>query len=161
MTDIWKKIEAFFDTMIVPALLVILVIVVADVFFTDFKYQHETYFFYADLFVIGVFVGDLSFKFKRAASWKGFLRKEWLEIIAVFPFFWIFRLIESVARIGELVQEIIHLIARGGRFARLFAALGLVGTRENRFSAFLERLTGSEKFKDAAKFFRHPLEHDD
>ena len=159
MKEIWEHVENFFDKMIVPALIVLLIYVIVDVFFTDFKYSYENYFFYADMFIISIFVGDLSFKFKRAASWKGFLRREWLEIIAIIPFFWIFRLVESIARVGELVQEIIHIVTRGGRLARLLAALGLVGTRDNRFANFVRKITGSERFEEAAKFFSHPKEH--
>lgn len=158
MEEFWKNLEKFFDRMIVPALLVLIVIVVADVFFTDYKYVYEQQFFYADLFVIFVFVGDLSFKFKHAKSTKKFFRHEWLEILAVIPFFWVFRLIESVARVGELVQEIVHLVTRGGRIARLFAALGLAGTRENRFKQFLNKIFRSDRFEKAASFFRHPDE---
>ena len=153
-----KKLEWFFDKMIVPALLVLLVIVIVDVFYTGLKYEYSTEFLAADLFVLFVFAGDLSFKFRRAASWQGFLRREWLEILAVIPFFWVFRLIESVARIGELVQEIIHLVARGSRLARLFAVFGLVGTRHNRFQDFLKRISKSDRFHEAAKFFQHPHE---
>lgn len=160
MNKYWRKLESFFDMMIVPALLVLLVYVVVDVFFTDFKYAYETQFFYADLFVISVFLGDLSFKFKRATSWKGFLKREWLEILAITPFFWVFRLIEGIARVGELVQEIIHIATRGGRLARLFAAIGLVGTRSNRFTNFVRKITGSDRFEEASKFFQHPKEHD-
>ncbi len=154
----WSRVERFFDLMIVPALLVLVVIVVADIFFTDFKYTYETYFFYADVLVISIFVGDLSFKFKRAKNWKGFLRREWLEILAVIPFFWIFRLVDSVVRVGELLQEIVHLVARGGRLMRLFAALGLVTSRHERFSEFLRKVTGTDRFEDAAEFFKHPYE---
>lgn len=62
--------------MIVPALLVLMAIIVADLFFTEIKYEYEHYFFYADLGVIPVFLGDLSFKFKRATTWKEFLKHE-------------------------------------------------------------------------------------
>jgi len=156
MKEFWKRIEILFDKLIVPALVVLLIIVVADIFFTEFKYKHEIYFLYADIAVITVFVGDLSFKFKRAKNWQGFLKKEWLEILAVIPFFWIFRLVESVVRVGELLQEIIHLVARGGRFVRLFAALGLTSSRHERFSEFLRKITGTDRFEDTAEFFKHP-----
>jgi len=160
MNSFWKKVELFFDKLIVPALLVLLVIVIADIFFTEMKYQYEAQFLYAEVLVVAVFVGDLSFKFKRAASLKGFIREEWLEIIAIIPFFWVFRLVETVVRVGELVQEIIHIFARGTRLARFFAAFGLVGSRHEVFKKFLRKLTRSERFDRAAEFFKHPEEHD-
>lgn len=154
---LFRELENFFDRMILPALMVLLVIVIADLFFTGYKYQYETYFLMADLAVLLVFIGDLSFKFRRAASWEGFLKEEWLEIIAVMPFFWIFRIIEGVVRLGELAQEVLHLIARSGRFVRLFAAFNIAtGARDQRFRNFLKRLTGSERFDDASRFYRHP-----
>jgi len=158
MNDFWRKVELFFDKLIAPALILLLFYVIVDVFFTEFKYRHEPYFLFLDLTIISVFVGDLSFKFKRAANWKGFLKDEWLEILAIVPFFWIFRFIESVVRVGELAQEIIHLFARGGRLVRLFAAFGLTGTRSKRFADFIERVTRSRRFEEASKFFRHPNE---
>lgn len=158
MNSVFKRVERFFDRMIVPALLLLVVIVVADLFFTEFKYEHEAYFFYMDLVVLGVFVGDLSFKFHEAKNWEGFLKNEWLEIIAVTPFFWIFRLVESVVRIGEIVQEVLHLFARGGRFARLFAAFSVTNSRNERFANFVKMITGSERFEKAADFYRHPRE---
>lgn len=160
MSGFWKKVEWFFDKMIVPALFLILAIVVADLFFTEFKYEYERYFLYADLLVIGTFLGDLSFKFRRAASWKGFLKREWMEIIAIMPFFWIFRLVESIVRIGELVQEILHLIARGGRFMRLAAVFNISVSRHERFADFLERIVDIERFEEAVYFYRHPHEDD-
>ncbi len=154
----WSALERFFDKMILPALLVLVFIVIADVFFTDFKYEYEIYFLYADLAVLSIFVGDLSFKFKRAKSWEGFLRREWLEVIAVLPFFWIFRLLDSVIRLGELAQEILHLLARSGRFVRLFAAFGVVTSRHKRFSDFVEKITRTNRFEEATKFYKHPEE---
>ncbi len=158
MKRFWRELESFFDKMIVPALFVLIVIVVADIFFTEVKYEYEQYFFYADLLVILIFVGDLSFKFKRASSWEGFLKREWLEILAVAPFFWIFRLVESAVRVGELVQEIVHLVTRGGRLARLFAVFGFFGSRHERFNSFVKKLTKSDRFEEASKFFKHPEE---
>lgn len=160
MKRFWRRLEWGFDKLIVPALLVLIVIVVADVFFTDFKYQYESYFLYADLAVLFVFVGDLSFKFKRARSWGSFLRREWLEIIAVMPFFWIFRLLENVIRLGELAQEILHLVARGGRFVRLFAALKINIARHERFRSFVEKITGVKISEKTAKFYSHPEDED-
>lgn len=152
----WKNLELFFDKLIIPALLVLLVIVIADLFFNDFKYEYENYFLYADLVVLFIFVGDLSFKFKKAKSFANFLSREWLEIIAVIPFFWIFRLIETIARVGELVQEIIHLVARGGRFFRLFAAINVALPRHERFREFMGKIPVLRKLEHWAEVFKHP-----
>lgn len=156
MKPILRKLEVFFDRMITPALLALVVIVVADIFFTDLKYEYEMYFLYLDIFVISIFVGDLSFKFKRAANWKGFLRREWLEILAIIPFFWIFRLIESIVRVGELLQEFIHLIARGGRLVRFLAVFNLTASRHERFKKLLDKLNKNKRFEEAAEFFKPP-----
>jgi len=164
MKPILRKLEVFFDRMITPALLALVVIVVADIFFTDLKYEYEMYFLYLDIFVISIFVGDLSFKFKRAANWKGFLRREWLEILAIIPFFWIFRLIESIVRVGELLQEFIHLIARGGRLVRFLAVFNLTASRHERFKKLLDKLNKNKRFEEAAEFFKPPPsseKHDD
>lgn len=158
MNSFWEKLELFFDRMIAPALIILLIIVIFDIFLTELKYAYENYFLYADILVISIFLGDLSFKFKHASNIKGFLSKEWLEILAIIPFFWIFRLVESIVRIGELLQEIIHLFARGGRLVRFFAVFSFTGSRHQRFERFMKKLTGSDRFKEAANFFKHPEE---
>lgn len=158
MHNFGKKAEHFFDRMITPALLLLVLIVVTDIFFTEIKYAYENYFLLMDLTVIFIFLGDLTFKFERARNWKGFLKHEWIEILAIIPFFWIFRLLESVVRVGELVQEIIHLITRGGRLTRLFAVFSFTGLRSEQFKEFLKKVTRSERFERAADFFKHPNE---
>ena len=165
MGRLQKKLELFFDKMIVPALLMLLVIVVADLFFHDFKVEYKNYFNYGHYFIYFVFLGDLSFRFKKAKTFSEFLHKEWIEILAITPFFYVFRVIESIVRLGELGQELLHLLSRSSRFARLasrttrlFAGVETLKTRDERFRDFLNRIPLIHRLEKWAELFKHPDE---
>jgi hypothetical protein len=64
-----------------------------------------------DVIVTIVFVTDLVFKWFRTRKVLAFLRHYWIDIIAVFPFFLIFRVVAYVGeffRAGEEAQRILH-----------------------------------------------------
>ncbi|MEM5805843.1 MAG: hypothetical protein QXM85_01445, partial [Candidatus Aenigmatarchaeota archaeon] len=86
-----------------------------------------------DLVIIFIFVLDLGFKYRHAKNIPDFLRRYWIYIIAVFPFFLVFRLIERFYRISispdttTILRNIVALTkdARIARFAELFRFLGV------------------------------------
>jgi hypothetical protein len=64
-----------------------------------------------DGFIVAVFIVDLIFKWLRVRNVLKFLRHYWIDIIAVFPFFLIFRAVTYVGeffRAGEEAQRILH-----------------------------------------------------
>lgn len=154
--DFLEKIEAWTDTLIGPALVVIFVVVILEVFFPDVAHHYHSYILLADRTSIGVFVVDLSFKFKRASDWEGFIKDYWLEIIAVFPVFLVVRIFEILAflRAGELGQEIVHLVTRSERLAAL--ARGSELSRSARVGSVLKGLARTPRLAKAAKFYESP-----
>lgn len=181
------KIEVIVDKAITPCLLVLLVVIVLELGFHDFveHYHLGHYIEIADYIVIGVFVVDLIFKFNRVRKIPLFLRKYWLDIIAVFPFFLIFRAFElaagafsaAVSEGAQTAQAIVHegleiekegakLLREGeklakegsriGRWAERFSKL----SRESRFMRFLRPILRLPRFAKAApdvvKFYEKP-----
>ena len=53
-----------------------------------------------------MFVLDLIFKFNRVRKIKIFLKKYWLDILAVFPFFLLFRAVEELALLFRFEKEL-------------------------------------------------------
>src|SRR3989344_404218 len=58
---------------------------------------YKTLFDWIDGFVIGVFGLDLFFKYKGLQQKKFFLKKYWLDTLAIFPFYLFFRLFAEAA----------------------------------------------------------------
>lgn len=155
-----EKVERIADALILPALIAVLIIVILELFFTKTAHHYDTWINFVDFVVILIFAVDLSFKFHRASNWEGFLRQHWLEIIAITPLFYVFRIVE-VLRIPsavELGQETAHLAegAKSGRFTEFFRSSELA--RSTRFGRFVRFFSRAPRFAKAAEFFKHPEE---
>lgn len=118
------QIEIFVDKAIPYLVLLLLFIIVGEFAFHDFMSQYKFYVHIADYTIISFFVVDLAFKFYRVRKVKIFLKKYWLEIIAVFPFILVFRLFEELAIIFRLTepleqgQKILHGVTEIGKLGQ-------------------------------------------
>ena len=105
------KIEVWVDKAIPPCLIVLLVVIILELGFDDMveHYHLHPYILVADYIVIGIFVLDLVFKYMRTRHIPKFVRKYWLDILAVFPFFLIFRAFEfAIGSWGHTAQTVLH-----------------------------------------------------
>ena len=84
------RVEVIVDKAIPYLVLLLIFIIVGEFAFHDFMSQYKLYVHIADYTIIGSFVIDLVFKFYRIRKVKLFIKKYWLEIIAVFPFILVF-----------------------------------------------------------------------
>ncbi len=88
--DFWNKVEHYNGKLILPCIGLLLIIIVMEVFIHPTDERIKLAIKIADMFVISVFVIDLIFLYKRAHeqghNWKFFIRKYWLDILAVLPF---------------------------------------------------------------------------
>ena len=106
MHPLLKKLEHFTDR-IIPYLLILLAIVLGiEFFFKDIAEKYYSLIFSVDITIIVFFSLDLIFKFNRVRKIKLFLKKYWLDIIAVFPFFLLFRVVEEVFAIFRISTEL-------------------------------------------------------
>lgn len=99
----------------IPYLLVLLlVLIVLEVFYHSLIEHYLLWVDVADYVIIGFFLVDIGFKWRRAKDFKQFLKTSWLDILAVVPFYLIFRLFEEIvviSRVGETLgtgQKILH-----------------------------------------------------
>jgi len=94
---------------IIPYLVIILIFLIsAEIFFHSYVEPYILYIEIADYFIIFIFVLDLIFKFNRVRKVKIFLKKYWLDILAVFPFFLVFRAVEELALLFRFERELVE-----------------------------------------------------
>lgn len=138
-----KKIEHLADALIPPALLGVTIILGLELGFPEVAHNYHSWINYVDYAIIGIFSVDLSFKAHRASRWDVFLKEHWLEIVAIMPFFLMFRVFEFLRLIAgiETGQEAAHLAS---------------GARSSRFTRIIRPLSRSPRLARAAEFFDHP-----
>lgn len=99
------KIEHFVDKSIPYLLVILIIITLIDVFYVEIaeRYLHTIEFI--DNIVIAFFITDLAFKYKRASNIPQFIKNNWIDIIAVMPFYFMFRLVDEFLVASELIKE--------------------------------------------------------
>lgn len=159
------KIEVIVDKLIPPMLILLLGIIIVELFFEDFAHHHETIIISLDYIVIGVFVLDVIFKYMRIKPFKKFLRKSWMDIIAIFPFALMFRLVEGffeVFAVSEMVKqsqsvfhEAVEIEKEAGKVAKEVEKAGKVA-RTRLFSRFIRPVARTPRFIKAFSFYEKP-----
>ncbi len=183
MKEVFHKLETIVDKSIPPALIVLLGILILEFFYSN---EIEPYYLYieiVDAIIILIFIVDLIFKYQRVRNTSKFIRKYWLEIIAVLPFFLVFRALEGFARISGLIEEttkegqqVVHAgieISREFSKAEKEAEAAAKLSRGERFTRFLRPIARSIRFlkvgkepkkfvdkgtKEFSKFFNEPAD---
>ena len=110
MHIILHKLEKRIDELIPPLLILLLIAIILELFFTEIAHRYSDYIDILDGVIILVFLIDLGFKYHRIKHIPKFLRTCWLDILAVFPFFLLFRAVElfRFPAIFETGQQILH-----------------------------------------------------
>ena len=130
MHPFWEKVEQYNAKLINPALMVLLVIIIYELFFQVENYAIELFFNIADTIVVTIFVIDLIFLAHRTRSVKFFFKKYWLDVVAVFPFMLLFRVLESVYLIAlaterlTLGQAVLHETVEASKSTKIFLKSG-------------------------------------
>src|SRR3989338_1282278 len=101
------RIEILADRSVPYALLVLFFVIIGELFFTESIENYHIYVSIIDGVIIGIFALDLSFKYYRSRNIPDFLKKHWLDIIAVFPAFLFVRMIEELRLIANLEETIL------------------------------------------------------
>ncbi|MBI4438739.1 hypothetical protein HY640_02300 [Candidatus Woesearchaeota archaeon] len=110
------KAEKIIDDLMPTLLVTFLLIVAAEVFLGQDIEPFKSHIDIFDTVLISVFAADLFFKYHRAKSLPSFLKKYWLQIIAVVPFYFVFRVMEYM--------QLSEFAAKGTRFANETRTLG-------------------------------------
>lgn len=94
----------------IPYIMVLLAAILAAEFTVGLEH-YEPWVTIADYFIVGIFILDLSFKWTHTKNITTFVKLYWIEILAVFPFYLLFRVYQDMAALGESVgqaQRIAH-----------------------------------------------------
>ena len=173
-------VEVFVDRAIPYLVLLLLFIIIGDFAFHNLMNQYRLYVHIADYTILIFFVIDLSFKFYRVRNVKLFLKKYWLEVIAVFPFILIFRLFEEILILFRFTapieegQKIVHTVAEIGKISeeqkivrelselekgtRVFRSIE-EGTKLSRTTMFL-RFFRLARLARAIPIYEKPIKHE-
>jgi len=155
-----KKIERFTDKSIPYWLLFLVLLIIVEFFFKDLAYKYHNFIVLTDSLIIFFFVLDLIFKYNRMRKVLPFLKKYWLEIIAVFPFFLLFRLFEELLVFVRFTRELTEgqKLLHGGlelsKLAREERALAQLAELQRESRLFQELGEGSN-FLRTERFFRY------
>ncbi len=144
-----RYVEIAVDKLIPFLLLALLLIIIGEFAFHEFMLKYHLIVSIIDGFIIFVFILDLIFKYLRIRDFPRFIKASWLEIIAVLPFFLIFRLFESLASligISETVattQKVVHV---GTGIEKEVTIALEEGSRAERLSKFIRPASRSVRF---------------
>lgn len=132
---LWHHFEWIVDV-VVPYLLVLLAALLILEFLVDLQH-YEPWVSIADYVIVSFFVLDLFFKWNHVRNLRTFVKLYWIDILAVFPFYLMFRLYGLLAGVligGEEIavgQKIAHEAvllreAELGKEAKLIGQVRLV-----------------------------------
>jgi len=164
-----KKLEVFVDKSIPFLLAALIIVVIIDLFFHETAEKFAFQLAVIDGTIITFFVLDLGFKYNKTRKIPEFLRKYWLEIIAIFPFYLILRVFEfavgflelsglvkegqSILHAGVEVEKEISLVTKETRELSRVERLGVRTSAFNRTFRFVRRVP---RFAAAAQFYEDP-----
>jgi len=159
--------EVFVDKSIPYILILILFVAIMGIFYPEKFEQYDLLINVFDLFVLFVFTLDLTFKYRRMMSLHqhGFIRRYWLDIIAVFPFYLVFRIFEEgtiITRFTEVekmelfLKDAIKLEREGMELVSRIEKSGGI-SRIMLINRFFRPALESPKFLKVIHFFEKPV----
>lgn len=158
--------EICIDRLVPIAVLVLLGIIILEFFFAERADSYYVYIKIADYTVLGIFILDLIFKYLRIRNIPNFLKTCWLDIIAVFPFFLLFRVFESFLIFTELPKEVrqfqlvfhegVELSKESSRIIQEAEEAGKI-SRVKTIVRMFEGLQESPKMVKALSFYEQPV----
>ena len=154
MHPLLKKIEHFTDRIIHYLLILLAAVLILEFFFKVSAQKYYLYIWVTDAVIIFFFALDLAYKFNRVRKLKLFLKKYWLDIIAVFPFFLVFRLVEEIFVLFRLGPE----LSEGQKFFHIGLETEKLAKEEIalREIAGLQKETRLARTQMLARYFRLP-----
>ena len=161
-----KKLEVFVDKFIPYLIILLLFVIIIDLFYHDIAEHYKFQIALLDGFIVLVFLIDLSFKFKRAASIPQFLKKYWLEILAVLPFYLLFRALEIAIGFLELsgiIKQSQNILHTGVEIEKEISLISKeaeevekVGARAKSFARTFKSISRAPRLLAASSFYESP-----
>jgi len=164
MHPLLKKLEHLTDRIIPYLLILLTIIIVLEFGFKHIAEQYNLHITIADYTIIFFFVLDLAYKYNRVRQFKPFVKKFWLDIIAVFPFFLVFRIVEELFLLLSVSQDVaegqkfLHFGLEAEKIVKEESALKELSSlqKESRFIKEIESGTKLTRTSLFARFFRLP-----
>lgn len=107
MEHFWRKVEQVNSTLIPYSLIILAGIIIYDIFFHTDNPTLNLIMKILDWLVVAIFVIDLIFLALKARNMKIFFKNNWLDILAVFPFYFFFRITGQLYRTFLGTEEIV------------------------------------------------------
>jgi len=152
-----RVIELAIDKVVPYLLIVLLATIIVDIALAASLEEYSVNLEIVDYAIVFIFVIDLIVKFIRARTIKGFLRKYWLEIIAVLPAFVVARIVEEISGLFiaseemRAVQGIAHEVVQvEEQTPKIASQLG----RSTRFARFIAPIARLPRFARAFEFYK-------
>ncbi|MBS3146621.1 ion transporter [Candidatus Woesearchaeota archaeon] len=168
------KIEVFVDRIIPYLVLILLALIIGEFTHYNLVEEHEDIVLIIDYTIVIFFLIDLAFKYHRVRNAKTFVKKYWLDILAVFPFFLIFRLIEEISiflRLGSQLgdyQKALHTSLEVGRISEELVEEQKILReieeatkleRTSRFGRLLRPLERIPRIFESFRFYEKPFKY--
>ena len=157
-----KKLEHTIDKSIPYFLILLTLLIIVEIFFHDIALKYRLLIEISDSIIIFVFILDLIFKYRKMRDIKNFIKSYWIEIIAIIPFYLIFRTLELLGLFGlREAQQITHIGVEIERETKVIKAAEEVKfvTRAERFGRFIRPVLRLPRFLKAVEFFEKPKKH--
>ena len=159
---VWlHKVEKLADALIGPLLILLLLILIGELFLADRLVHYAFYVDVFDFFMILVFAVDLVFKFNRTRKIPKFLRMYWMQILAIIPFFLVFRFTEFLG-LNEFLyrgQTVLNEIPEAQAFEKGAVTFVSEAGRAGRTAKLMRMLRFTSRlprFLGAVPFFEKP-----
>jgi len=161
-----KDLEIIVDKIIPYLILVLLAVIIIDLFFHNLAEQYKIQISLIDGFIILTFVIDLIYKYNRVRNFPKFVKEYWLEILAVLPFYLIFRVIETTIgflEISGVIKQGQNLFHSGVEVEREISLITKeaeeiekIGARTNKFARIFRTVERTPRLMTASKFYENP-----
>lgn len=126
--------EEIWNFLLLLSVAIVFIILILESFFDVADYQ--TYLDSADVIITIIFVIDLLILFRKSVTFKSFIRRNWIDIIAVIPLGSVFRLAKVVRAV-----RIIKILSRTSKITRASKII-----KTNRFLKFFSSDSGFNKY---------------
>lgn len=154
-----KEVELVVDISIPYLLILLTFLIIIEFSLTGAAEKYSLFFDISHGVIIFIFVLDLIFKYQRTRTLKQFFTHYWLDILAVFPFYLVFRLFEQLTllfRFSELAQESQKILHEGLEIERVVAKEAQEAEKGSKLlPRFLRALQRSPRLLKARVFFKH------
>lgn len=155
-----KKLEHLVDRLITPLLVVLLGVIILEFFFKEVADAYHGALVFFEAVLITTFILDLSFKYYRTRDWGLFLKRYWIDIIVILPFYYMLKPIEGLLRLTttELAQSqaVLHASVEVSKEAGAFVQTAQQ-SRLHAFSKYLKPISRIPRFLKAFHFYERPL----